>query len=111
MAGGARAYDAGGARRAIEEVGIVTEPGHDNGSSQAALARLFPDLPSGERYIAYILREHRRGRPVVEILEDAYLRGLGERRRARLGLCREVVEGVAADTEAARAELDGPAAA
>jgi len=32
-----------------------------------------------QRIAAYVVREHRRGRPLAEILEDAHLRRLGSR--------------------------------
>src|SRR5207253_431752 len=35
---------------------------------------LFARSGKGERVAAYVIREHRRGRPLVEILEDPYIR-------------------------------------
>jgi hypothetical protein len=46
---------------------------------------LFTRSSAEERLAAYVIREHERGRPLVEILEDPYLRNRATpEQRARL---------------------------
>jgi hypothetical protein len=80
-----------------------------------ALKDLFSFLSqrsTGEDRVAqYVIREHDRGRPLSEILEDRYVvnRLTSPEQRARLLDRPEIIQAVGGDTaEAARASL-GPA--
>jgi hypothetical protein len=54
---------------------------------------LFAGSSTEERVAAYLIREHERGRPLDEILEDPYVRNrVSERQRARLLERPEVVD-------------------
>ena len=68
---------------------------------------LFARSAGEERVAAYLIREHRRGRPVSEILEDPYVRNrCTPEQQARLLDRPEVIHELGADTAAsARAEL------
>jgi hypothetical protein len=63
------------------------------------------DAPKGiskeEALAAYIIREHRQGRPLEEILEDAYLKNrASDEQRLRLLERPEVIRAVGEDTAA-----------
>jgi hypothetical protein len=77
------------------------------------LSRLFgrdkekqsDDAPKGiskeEALASYIIREHRQGRPLEEILEDAYLKNrASDEQRLRLLERPEVIRAVGEDTAA-----------
>ena len=66
--------------------------------------KLFADIHGGERYPAYVVREHRRGRSLREILEDPYLRRLSVGGREHLLDRPDVIRAVAADTGLAKGE-------
>jgi hypothetical protein len=79
-----------------------------------ALKDIFSSLfqrSSGEERVAqYVIREHDRGRPLNEILEDRYVlnRLQSPEQRARLLDRPEVVKAVGGDmAEAAKAEVTG----
>jgi hypothetical protein len=79
-----------------------------------ALKDLFSSLfqrSSGEERVAqYVIREHDRGRPLNEILEDRYVlnRLQSPEQRARLLDRPEVIKAVGGDmAEAAKAEVTG----
>jgi hypothetical protein len=60
-----------------------------------------------ERFLAYALREHRRGRAIAEILDDPYLRTrLTDGERARLVDNPLLARAVATDTSARRPHAD-----
>ena len=80
-----------------------------------ALKDLFSSLfqrSSGEDRVAqYVIREHDRGRPLAEILEDRYVvnRLQSPQQRARLLDRPEIVHAVGEDIAAsAKAEVTGP---
>jgi hypothetical protein len=80
-----------------------------------ALKDIFSSLfqrSSGEERVAqYVIREHDRGRPLTEILEDRYVlnRLQSPEQRARLLDRPEILRAVGSDTaEAAKAEVTGP---
>jgi hypothetical protein len=82
-----------------------------------ALKDLFSSLfqrSSGEERVAqYVIREHDRGRPLAEILEDRYVlnRLQSPEQRARLLDRPEILRAVGSDTaEAAKAEVTQPGA-
>jgi hypothetical protein len=63
-----------------------------------------------ERVAQYVIREHDRGRPLAEILEDRYVvnRLQSPQQRARLLDRPEILRAVGSDTaEAAKAEVTG----
>jgi hypothetical protein len=62
---------------------------------------LFADI-GGDRYVAYVVREHGCGRAIREILEDPYLRRLSEGHRTHLLDRPELIRAVVADTGLAR---------
>ena len=79
-----------------------------------ALKDIFSSLfqrSSGEERVAqYVIREHDRGRPLAEILEDRYVlnRLQSPEQRARLLDRPEVIKAVGGDmAEAAKAEVTG----
>ncbi len=60
---------------------------------------LFQRSPAEERVAAYVIREHERGRDLVEILEDRYVQNrLTPQQRARLLDRPEVVRAVGKET-------------
>jgi hypothetical protein len=62
---------------------------------------LFARSSSEERVAEYLIREHKRGRPVAEILEDRYvLNRCTPEQRARLLDRPEVIHALGADTAA-----------
>jgi hypothetical protein len=69
---------------------------------------LFAGSSKEERLGAYIIREHDRGRPLSEILDDPYLRNrASERELARLLEQPEVIQALGRGTVAeAQAQLD-----
>ena len=72
---------------------------------------LFQRSTGEDRVAQYVIREHDRGRPLSEILEDRYVvnRLTSPEQRARLLDRPEIIHAVGGDTaEAARASL-GPA--
>jgi hypothetical protein len=82
-----------------------------------ALKDLFSSLfqrSSGEERVAqYVIREHDRGRPLAEILEDRYVlnRLQSPEQRARLLDRPEILRAVGSDTaEAAKAAVTQPGA-
>jgi hypothetical protein len=69
---------------------------------------LFQRSTAEERVAQYVIREHDRGRPLSEILEDKYVvnRLQSPQQRARLLDRPEIVHAVGGDTvEAAKTEL------
>ena len=74
---------------------------------------LFQRSTGEDRVAQYVIREHDRGRPLSEILEDRYVvnRLTSPEQRARLLVRPEIIQAVGGDTaEAARASL-GPVGA
>jgi hypothetical protein len=62
---------------------------------------LFARSAKEERVAAYVIREHQRGRPLAEILEDPYVRNrCSDRELARLLDRPEVVHALGASTVA-----------
>jgi hypothetical protein len=73
---------------------------------------LFQRSTQEERVAQYVIREHDRGRPLSEILEDRYVvnRLQNPNQRARLLDRPEILHAVGSDTaEAAKAEVTGSA--
>jgi hypothetical protein len=71
---------------------------------------LFQRSPREERVAQYVIREHDRGRPLSEILEDRYVvnRLQSPDQRARLLDRPEILHAVGSDTaEAAQAAVTG----
>ena len=71
---------------------------------------LFQRSAGEERVAQYVIREHDRGRPLAEILEDRYVQNRlqSPEQRARLLDRPEVLQAVGSDTaEAAKAEVTG----
>jgi hypothetical protein len=68
---------------------------------------LFQRSTNEERVAQYVIREHERGRPLTEILEDKYVvNRLSEQQRERLLDRPEVIHAVGGDTvESARASI------
>jgi hypothetical protein len=68
---------------------------------------LFTKSTQEERVAAYVIREHERGRPLDDILEDPYVRNrLTPEQRSRLLDRTDVIRAVGDDTvEAARQSL------
>jgi hypothetical protein len=61
---------------------------------------LFARSSTDDRIAAYLIREHRRGRPLDEILEDPYIRNrTTESQRARLLDRPEVIQALGRDAE------------
>jgi hypothetical protein len=61
---------------------------------------LFTRSSTEDRIAAYLIREHRRGRPLDEILEDPYIRNrTTESQRARLLDRPEVIHALGRDAE------------
>ncbi len=63
---------------------------------------LVADPSNDERYVAYIVREHRLGRRLDQILRDRYLAPLPPERLQRLLERPDLIHSVATDTHAAR---------
>ena len=71
---------------------------------------LFQRSAGEERVAQYVIREHDRGRPLAEILEDRYVQNRlqSPEQRARLLDRPEVLQAVGSDTAAAaKAEVTG----
>ncbi len=71
---------------------------------------LFQRSAGEERVAQYVIREHERGRPLAEILEDRYVQNRlqSPEQRARLLDRPEVLHAVGSDkAEAAKAEVSG----
>jgi len=71
---------------------------------------LFQRSAGEERVAQYVIREHERGRPLAEILEDRYVQNrlASPEQRARLLDRPEVLHAVGSDkAEAAKAEVTG----
>jgi hypothetical protein len=68
---------------------------------------LFANSTKEERVAAYVIREHERGRPLDEILDDPYVRNrLTPQQRSRLLDRTDIIRAVGDDTvEAARDSL------
>jgi hypothetical protein len=68
---------------------------------------LFARSQNEERMVAYVIREHGRGRSLTEILNDPYVRNrTSEQERARLLDNPEIIRAVGKDlAEAARAHV------
>ena len=68
---------------------------------------LFQRSASEERVAQYVIREHDRGRPLAEILEDKYVvNRLSEEQRKRLLDRPEIIQAVGGDSvETAKASL------
>jgi hypothetical protein len=68
---------------------------------------LFQRSASEERVAQYVIREHDRGRPLAEVLEDKYVvNRLSEEQRKRLLDRPEIVQAVGGDSvETAKASL------
>ena len=74
---------------------------------------LFQRTSGEERVAQYVIREHDRGRPLAEILEDRYVlnRLDSPQKRARLLDRPEIIQAVGSDTaEAAKASVAAPGA-
>ena len=73
---------------------------------------LFARSAAEERVASYVIREHERGRPLLEILEDPYVRNrLTPEQTKRLLDRPEVVHALGEDTvEATRRSFDSSAA-
>lgn len=72
---------------------------------------LFQRSSGEERVAQYVIREHDRGRPLAEVLEDKYVvnRLQSPEQRARLLDRPEVLQAVGSDTaEAAKASVTAP---
>ena len=72
---------------------------------------LFQRSAGEERVAQYVIREHDRGRPLAEILDDRYVQNRlqSPEQRARLLDRPEVLQAVGSDTaEAAKAEVTAP---
>jgi hypothetical protein len=71
---------------------------------------LFQRSTSEERVAQYVIREHDRGRPLAEVLEDKYVvNRLSEEQRKRLLDRPEIIQAVGGDSvETAKASLDSP---
>jgi hypothetical protein len=69
---------------------------------------LFARSAAEDRVAAYVIREHRRGRRLAEILDDAYVKNrLTPQQRARLLEREDVIHAVGhADVEATRREIE-----
>ncbi len=73
-------------------------------------AFLFQRSTGEERVAQYVIREHQRGRPLAEILDDKYVvnRLQSPEQRARLLDRPEIVQAIAGeDVEAAKAAVTG----
>ena len=73
---------------------------------------LFQRSAQEERVAEYVIREHDRGRPLAEIMEDRYVLNRLEspEKRARLLDRPEIVQAVGSDTaESAKAAVTAPA--
>ena len=73
---------------------------------------LFQGSAGEERVAQYVIREHDRGRPLAEIMEDRYVLNRLEspQKRARLLDRPEIVQAVGSDTaESAKAAVTAPA--
>jgi hypothetical protein len=71
---------------------------------------LFQKSSGEDRVAQYVIREHERGRPLAEILEDRYVvnRLQSPQQRARLLDRPEIVRAVGEhDTQTAKAEITG----
>ena len=68
---------------------------------------LFARSATEDRIAAYVVREHRRGRPLAEVLDDPYVRNrTTEGQRARLLERPDVIHAVGEDVAAnVRAEI------
>jgi hypothetical protein len=68
---------------------------------------LFQRSTSEERVAQYVIREHDRGRPLAEVLEDKYVvNRLSEEQRKRLLDRPEIIQAVGGDSvETAKASL------
>ena len=68
---------------------------------------LFANSTKEERVAAYVIREHERGRPLDEILDDPYVRNrLTPQQRSRLLDRTDIIRAVGDDTvESARSSL------
>jgi hypothetical protein len=71
---------------------------------------LFQRSTSEERVAQYVIREHDRGRPLAEVLEDKYVvNRLSEEQRKRLLDRPEIIQAFGGDSvETAKASLDAP---
>jgi hypothetical protein len=71
---------------------------------------LFQRSTGEERVAQYVIREHDRGRPLAEILEDKYVvNRLSEEQRKRLLDRPEIIQAVGGDmVEATKAAIDAP---
>jgi hypothetical protein len=71
---------------------------------------LFQRSTGEERVAQYVIREHDRGRPLSEVLEDKYVvNRLSEEQRKRLLDRPEIIQAVGGDSvETAKASLDAP---
>jgi hypothetical protein len=69
---------------------------------------LFQRSTSEERVAQYVIREHDRGRPLAEVLDDKYVvNRLSEEQRKRLLDRPEIIQAVGGDmVESAKAALD-----
>ncbi|MDQ3893063.1 MAG: hypothetical protein M3292_00115 [Actinomycetota bacterium] len=66
---------------------------------------LFTRSPAEDRVTAYVLREHERGRPLAEILDDPYIRNrLTPQERERLLDRPEIIRAVGDNTVSAARE-------
>jgi hypothetical protein len=64
---------------------------------------LFARSSAEERLTAYLIREHQRGRPLGEILDDPYIRNrTSESQRARLLDRPEVIQALGGNVDAPR---------
>jgi hypothetical protein len=71
---------------------------------------LFQRSTGEERVAQYVIREHDRGRPLSEVLEDKYVvNRLSEEQRKRLLDRPEIIQAVGGDSvETAKASLGAP---
>ena len=68
-------------------------------------AALFSGSDQPDRLAAYVIREHRRGRPLAEILDDPYIRNRSTpAQRSRILDNPEVIRALGAETVAAAKE-------
>jgi hypothetical protein len=71
---------------------------------------LFARSAAEDRVAAYVIREHRRGRSLAEILDDAYVKNrLTPQQRERVLEREDVIHAIGhADVEATRRERETP---
>jgi hypothetical protein len=76
---------------------------------RSPFAFLFARSSSEERVASYVIREHERGRPLLEILEDPYIRNRLTPEQAKRLLDRpEIVSAIGNDAiESTRRAFDG----